>query len=79
MRCAAAGRKLHGCMLSDPVQLRSYSEQDVFLRLCLPVINEGFKILEGGKLMFPKRYVPVIMRMVLCPSDILVQDWDSHQ
>ena len=37
----------------NPMQLRSYSEQDVFLRLCLPVINEGFKILEGGKLMFP--------------------------
>ena len=53
-----------GCMLSDRVQLRSYSEQDVFLRLCLPVINEGFKILEGGKLMSPKR-LPVIVRMVL--------------
>ena len=52
MRRAAAGRKWHGCVLSERVQLRSYSEQDVFLRLCLPVINEGFKILEGGKLMF---------------------------
>ena len=28
--------------------LRNLSDGDVFLRLCLPVINEGFRILEEG-------------------------------
>jgi hypothetical protein len=50
-RCCWSQGGMVVCCL-NPMQLRSYSEQDVFLRLCLPVINEGFKILEGGKLMF---------------------------